>query len=69
MKYARKMDEAKNDKKKNYYKEGMRLLFQADENFDNYEQVYNDYKNALTLRSDRIDKLYNEIKIIKKLEV
>ena len=69
MKYARKMDEAKYDKKKNYYKEGMRLLFQADENFDNYEQVYNDYKNALTLRSDRIDKLYNEIKIIKKLEV
>lgn len=69
MKYACKMDEAKNDKKKNYYKEGMRLLFQADENFDNYEQVYNDYKNALTLRSDRIDKLYNEIKIIKKLEV
>ena len=69
MKYARKMEEAKNEKKKNYYKEGMRLLFQADENFDNYEQVYNDYKNALTLRSDRIDKLYNEIKIIKKLEV
>lgn len=69
MKYARKMEEAKNEKKKSYYKEGMRLLFQADENFDNYEQVYSDYKNALTLRSDRIDKLYNEIKIIKKLEV
>ena len=45
----------------------MRLLFQPDENFDNYTQVYEDYKNALDIRSDRIDKLRNEIKIIKKL--
>ena len=45
------------------------MLFQPDENFDNYEQVYSDYKNALDIRSDRILKLRNEIKIIKKLEV
>ncbi len=68
-KYADKMEEAKTDKKKSYYKEGMRMLFQVDENFDNYRQVYEDYKNALELRSDRVKKLYNEIKIIKKLEV
>lgn len=68
-KYAKKMEEAKNEKKKNYYKEGMQILFQADENFDNYMQVYEDYKNALAIRSDRVAKLYNEIKIIKKLEV
>ena len=67
--YADKMEEAKTDKKKNYYKEGMRLLFQIDENFENYRQVYEDYKNALTTRTERVDKLYNEIKIIKKLEV
>ena len=69
IKYQNKMDEAKTEKKKNYYKEGMRLLFLIDENFDNYKQVYSDYKNALEIRMDRIDKLYNEIKIIKKLEV
>ena len=28
-----------------------------------------DYKNALAMRTERVDKLYNEIKIIKKLEV
>ncbi len=68
-KYATKMEEAKTDKRRNYYKEGMRLLFQFDENFDNYLKVYEDYKNALKIRSERVDKLYNEIKIIKKLEV
>ena len=68
-KYANKMYEAKTDKKKSYYKEGMKLLFQADENFDNYMQVFEDYKNALQFRSERVDKLYKEIKIIKKLEI
>ena len=68
-KYADKMEEAKTDKKKSYYKEGMRMLFQIDENFDNYKQVYEDYKNALQIRTDRVQKLRNEISIIKKLEV
>lgn len=68
-KYAEKMEESKTEKKKNYYKEGMKMLFQVDENFDNYKQVYEDYKNALKIRTERIDKLYKEIKIIKKLEV
>ncbi len=68
-KYADKAKEAKSDKKKNYYREGMKMLFQADETFENYLQVYEDYKNALQIRTERMDKLYNEIKIIKKLEV
>ena len=63
------MQEAKTDKKKNYYREGMKMLFQVDENFNNYKQVFKDYQNALEIRTDRIDKLYKEIKIIKKLEV
>ena len=68
-KYAQKMEEAKTDKKRAYYNEGMKMLFQIDENFDNYKQVYNDYKTALDIRSDRVKKLYDEIKIIKKLEI
>lgn len=68
-KYDNKMQEAKTDKKKNYYREGMKMLFQVDENFNNYKQVFKDYQNALAIRTDRIDKLYKEIKIIKKLEV
>lgn len=67
--YAAKMNSAKTEKKKSYYREGMKLLFQPDENFDNYLQVFEDYKNALNIRTDRIDKLHNEIKVIKKLEV
>ena len=47
----------------------MRLLFHTEENFDNYTQVYDDYKNALKIRNERVDKLYNEIKIIKKLRI
>ena len=67
--YANKMKEAKTDKKKNYYMEGMKMLFLTDENFDNYLKVYEDYKNALNIRTDRVNKLYKEIKIIKKLEI
>lgn len=69
LKYSDKMDEAKTDKKKSYYKEGMKMLFQVDENFNNYRQVYDDYKEALNIRTDRVQKLYDEIKIIKKLEI
>ena len=68
-KEASKMNDAKTEKKKQYYKEGMRMLFLTDENFDNFKQVYEDYKNALEMRSDRVKKLYDEIKIIKKLEI
>lgn len=68
-KYKEKMEEAKTDKKREYYREGMRLLFQAGENFDNFPEIFKDYKDALEIRTDRVDKLYKEIKIIKKLEV
>ena len=68
-KYKDKMEEAKTDKKREYYREGMRLLFQAGENFDNFPEIFKDYKDALEIRTDRVDKLYKEIKIIKKLEV
>ena len=40
IKYANKMEESKTDKKKSYYEEGMKMLFQSGENFDNYKQVY-----------------------------
>ena len=69
VKYANKMNESKSDKKKNYYREGMKMLFQSGEDFDNFDQIYEEYKHALQIRKERIDKLYNEIKIIKKLEV
>ena len=67
--YNLKMQKASNDKKRNYYKEGMEMLFQTGENFQNYHQILQEYRDALVFRENRINDLYNEIKIIKKLKV
>lgn len=67
--YQKKSDNSNKEKTKDYYKEGMRLLFQEGENFDNYLQILEEYRQALVVREDIIDKLYDEIKIIKKLRV
>lgn len=68
-KYDMKSQKAKKDKDKEYYREGMRLLFQSGENFDNYEQVLSEYRQAIITREDVKAKLYNEIDIIKKLKI
>lgn len=68
-KYDMKMQKAKSEKDKEYYKEGMRLLFSTGENFENYQTVLDEYRTAVIIREDIKDKLYNEIKIIKKLRI
>lgn len=68
-KYDIKSQKAKKDKEKEYYREGMRMLFQSGENFDNYEQVLLEYRQAIATREDVKAKLYNEIDIIKKLKI
>ena len=67
--YNFKMQKTSNQSKRDYYKEGMQMLFQAGENFQNYHQVLQEYRDALIVRETRINDLYNEIKIIKKLKV
>ncbi len=68
-KYKEKMEKAKKEKDKNYYLEGMKMLFINNENLDNYMDIYEEYKKAYETRKAMIDNLYNEIKIIKKLKV
>ena len=68
-KYDMKSQKAIIDKEKEYYREGMRMLFQSGENFDNYEQVLSEYRQAIITREDVKAKLYNEIDIIKKLKI
>ena len=68
-KYREKMEKAKKEKDKNYYLEGMKMLFINNENLDNYMDIYEEYKKAYETRKAMIDNLYNEIKIIKKLKV
>lgn len=68
-KYKEKMDQSNKEKTKNYYLEGIKLLLQQDETIENYKTVLNEYRQALITRQNRIQDLYNEIKIIKKLKV
>lgn len=68
-KYDIKSKKAKKEKDKNYYREGMKMLFKQGENFENYQQVLDEYRQAIIIRQDVKEKLYNEIKIIKKLKV
>ena len=68
-KYKSKMDIAKDKKTKEYYENGIKLLFRPEENFDNYLNIHQDYKNAYSKQKEAIAKLYEEIKIIKKLKV
>ena len=68
-KYEKKMNTAKKASVQDYYKAGMQLLLQQGETFDNYKQILAEYEHASVVRKDRIDRLYDEIKIIKKLKV
>ena len=67
--YDLKSQKAKKDKEKEYYKEGMRMLFSSGENAENYKKILEEYRNAFFLRQDVKEKLYKEIKIIKKLKI
>ena len=67
--YSNKMQSAVTDKKRNYYKEGIEMLFLTGEDFQNYHDILGEYRQTLAQKEQRIDDLYNEIKIIKKLKV
>ncbi len=68
-KYKEKMENAKKEKDKNYYLEGMKMLLKKDETLENYSSFYEEYKKAYEVRKAMIDNLYKEIKIIKKLKI
>lgn len=67
--YRHYMEKAKSQKNKNYYLEGMKVLFRDGETLENYMDIYNEYQNAYDARKAIIENLYKEIKIIKKLKV
>ena len=68
-KYYEKMINAKNDDKKEYFKQYMSMYFEKGETLENFKEIENEYINAYNVRKAKIDNLYNEIKIIKKLKV
>lgn len=68
-KYHEKMISAKSDKKKEYFLEYMKIFLITNETPENYKEILTQYEKAYENRKKRIDKLYEEIKIIKKLKL
>ena len=63
------MISAKNDKKKEYFLEYMKIFLITNETPENYKEILTQYEKAYENRKSRIDKLYEEIKVIKKLKL
>ena len=63
------MEKAKKEKDKQYYLEGIKALLGYKETLENYKQIKADYEKAYDYRKKAIDKLYDEIKKIKKLKL
>ncbi len=68
-KYHEKMLSQKSEKKQQYYREGMKMLFENGETEDNYKDVLAQYEDALVSRKENINKLFDEVKNIKKLKI
>lgn len=68
-KYFLKMEQAKKEKDKEYFFEGLKLMLSPGENVDNFRTVLKEYQTALENKENDTTKLYEEIKIIKKLKV
>lgn len=68
-KYDSKRLSSKNEDKKNYYLEGMKCLLTGQETVDNYSEVLESYRNIVRIKSEQIDKLFEEIKIMKKMKI
>ena len=68
-KYYNKMIKSKDAKKKKKYEQAMMSYFRDNETLGNFQKVKEDYQTAYKTRKEKIDYLYNEVNIIKKLKV
>ena len=68
-KYDKKRLASKDEKKQNYYLEGMKSLLVNVETVDNYDEVLASYTSILKNKTEQIDRLFEEIKFIKKLKL
>ena len=67
--YYQKMQKSNKEKDKAYFLEGMKLLFQDGETVENFQTVLEEYQQAIVAKEHQIDKLYDEIKIIRRLKI
>ena len=68
-KYYDKMNSSNSEKQKNYYLEGMKMLFDKGETVENFEEIFEQFKQALINKNEQIDKLNAELKEIRKLKI
>ncbi len=68
-KYYNKMIQSKTEDKKNYFLEYMKIYLIENETVSNFHNIFENYKTAYEVRKNKINNLYNEVKIIKKLKV
>jgi len=68
-KYDKKRLDSKSPNKQEYYLNGMKCLLTGNETVENYIEILNSYRNIVESRNAHIKKLFEEIKIIKKLKV
>ena len=67
--YITKKNSAKKQNDIIYYEEYINMLLRSDESAENFEELYQEFKDAYNLRKQILDDLHKEIKIIKKLKV
>ena len=68
-KYYKKMEDSATESKKEYYREGVAALLRRNENVDMVPQALKELQEAYKVRKAHIEKLYLEVKQIKKLVV
>ena len=68
-KYDKKRLASKSEKKQQYYINGMKCFLVGPETVDNYSEILSSYRNIVEEKSALIQKLFKQIKVIKKLKV
>ena len=67
--YYEKYKISMTDQDKMFYAENIKKLFSTGETIENFINILEDYKKAYNIRAEKINNLYNEINIIKRLKV
>ena len=67
--YAKKRNKAKNERKKAYWEEYMKIHLHPEETLEEYENLFQETKEAYELRKNILNDLYKEIKIIKRFRI
>lgn len=67
--YYEKYKISMTDQDKMFYAENIKKLFSTGETIENFINILEDYKKAYNVRAEKINNLYNEINIIKRLKV